>query len=233
LTFDPSGDGDPVWSPDGSRIVFSSNRSGTGQVNIYQKAAGGAGDDELLFNSETAKYPTSWSSDGRFIVFDNWALKSKGSVWLLSLPDKQARPLLQATAYDQFQGRISPDGRFVAYSSNESGRLEVYVQPIVSTGEKWRISTNGGGQPFWRGDGKELYYLTYEGRIMCADISTSKKFETTVPRQLFQTNIKNTDPGFSYAATADGQRFLVNTYVQNNNVAPMTIVLNWANDLKK
>jgi serine/threonine protein kinase len=233
LTFDPSGDGGPVWSPDGSRIVFSSNRLGGGQVNIYQKAAGGAGDDELLFTSETAKYPTSWSSDGRFIVFDNWALKTKGGVWLLSLPDKQAKPLLQASAYDQFGGRISPDGRFVAYSSNESGRVEVYVQPVVSTGEKWRISTSGGAQPFWRGDGKELYYVTYEGRMMSADISTSKKFESSVPRQLFQTNIKNTDPGFSYAATADGQRFLVNTYVQNNNVAPMTIVLNWTGDLKK
>jgi hypothetical protein len=109
----------------------------------------------------------------------------------------------------------------------------VYVQPVVSTGEKWRISTNGGALPFWRGDGKELYYVTFEGRVMSAEISLTKKFESSVPRQLFQTSIKNTDPGFSYAATTDGQRFLVNTYVENKNVAPMTIVLNWANDLKK
>lgn len=233
LTFESSGEGDPLWSPDGKRIVFSSNRSGNGQVNLYQKAAGGAGDDQLLFSSNSAKYPTSWSPDGEFILFENWALKSKSGIWRLSLKDNQINALLEATAYDQFQGQISPDGRYIAYSSNESGRWEIYVQPYPTTGEKWRISSNGGQLASWRKDMKELFYITTEGRLMSVDITTTPKFESSVARQLFQTTIKNLQQGLCYAATPDGQRFLVNTYVQSNNPAPMTIVLNWTADLKR
>jgi serine/threonine protein kinase len=231
LTFESSAEGDPVWAPDGSKIVFSSNRSGNGQVNLYQKPSGGAGDDHLLFGSNTVKYPTAWSLDGKSLLFENWD-KSRGSIWVLSLSDNQAKPLLQSDAYDQFQGQISPDGRYVAYMSNESGRLEVYVQPLARTGEKWRISSNGGAMAQWRRDGKELYYVTNDRRLMSVDVNpSSPKFESSAPRQLFQANIKESN--LSYGVTPDGQRFLVNAYAQTNNPAPMTIVLNWATDLKK
>ncbi|HEX6650677.1 MAG TPA: protein kinase [Pyrinomonadaceae bacterium] len=232
LTFESSAEGDPLWSPDGRRIVFSSNRVGNGEVDLYQKAAGGAGEDQMVFSSDSAKYPTSWSPDGKYILFENWSPKLKAGMWVLSLGDNQAKPLLESTVYDQFQGQLAPDGRFIAYTSNESGKWEIYVQPVPVNGEKWRISSNGGQLASWRKDGKELFYITAEGRLMSVDITSSPKFESTVPRQLFQTSIKNTQQGLCYAATADGQRFLVNTYVQESN-EPMTVVLNWTNDLKR
>lgn len=233
FTFEPSGEGDPLWSPDGSQIVFSSSRAGSGATDLYQKSAGGAGEDQLLFSSASAKFPTSWSRDGELILFENWAVKEKGAIWVLSVRDKQAKPLLQAREYNHFQGQLSPDGRYVAYVSNESGSAEVYVQPFSSTGEKWRISSGGGVLPLWRDDGKELFYLADEGSVMSVEITPSQKFESGIPRKLFQTKIKYTDDGMCYAATPDGQRFLINTFVENNNPAPMTIVLNWAQGLNK
>jgi eukaryotic-like serine/threonine-protein kinase len=233
LTFEPASEGDPVWSPDDTRIVFSSNRVGSGTVDIYQKSAGGAGDDELLFKSASAKFPTSWSPDGQLVMFENWGLKTKAGLWVLSLPDRQVKELFQNTAYDYFQGQISPDGRFVAYTSNESARDEVYVQPITANGEKWRISSNGGSSATWRKDGKELFYITNDGKVMSVEIKSSQTFEIGVPRQLFQAAIKDLHHGLCYSASKDGQRFLVNTYVETNNPAPMTVVLNWTNDLKK
>lgn len=233
LTFEPSSEGDPIWSPDDSQIVFGSNRVGGGPVDIYQKPAGGAGNDELIFQSESAKFPTSWSADGRLIMFENWGIKTKAGLWVLSLPDKQVKELLQTTAYDYFQGQLSPDGKFVAYTSNESARDEIYVQPITTNGDKWRISSNGGSSATWRRDGKELFYLTSDGKIMAVEIKASQPFEIGVPRQLFQTAIKNVHHGLCYSPAKDGQRFLVNTYVETNNPAPMTVVLNWTSDLKK
>jgi len=233
LTFEPSMEGDPVWSPDGRKILFSSTRSSSGSIDLYQKPAGGTGDDQLLLGSNAAKFPTSWSRDGKFIIFENWALKSQGALWVLSLSDNQAKPLLQSTTYDQFQGQISPDGHYIAYTSNELGKWDVYIQPLALTGEKWRISSNGGVMPLWRNDGKELFYITTEGALMSVEITTSPKFEGGVPRQLFQANMKSINQGWCYGVTNDGQRFLVNTFVQNLNSAAMTIVLNWTTDLKQ
>ena len=230
LTFEPSGEGDPVWSPDAKRIVFTSNRSHGSQINLYQKPASGAGNDELLLSSDSAKYPTSWSRDGQFILFENWP-QSHGEMWLLSLADNQTKPLFESNSYDQYQGQISPDGRYVAYTSNESGKPEVYVQPFAINGEKWRISSESGGLPLWRSDGKELYYLTFEGKLMAVDISESPKFHSDVPHQLLQANMKVASNGLNYGATSDGQRFLINVITQNNN--PMTIVLNWTAALKQ
>src|SRR6185503_9411256 len=167
LTFEPSMEGDPVWSPDGRKILFSSTRSSSGSIDLYQKPAGGTGDD-------------------------------------------------------QFQGQISPDGHYIAYTSHELGKWDVYIQPLALTGEKWRISSNGGVMPLWRNDGKELFYITTEGALMSVEITTSPKFEGGVPRQLFQANMKSINQGWCYGVTNDGQRFLVNTFVQNLNSAAMT-----------
>ena len=234
LTFDPSSEGWGVWSPDGNNIVYNSNRLGDGHVHLYEKAASGTGDDQLLLQSASDKYPTSWSRDGQFILFVNWPLRAKAGIWLLPLTgERQPRALLQTAAFDQTGGQFSPDGRFVAYMSNESGRTEVYVRPFPLSDDKWRISSGGGQLPSWRADGKELFYVTDEGRLMSAEIRFSGKFENGVPQQLFQTNIKNSGGGLCYGAAADGQRFLVNTFVEGDNPAPMTIVLNWTNDLKR
>jgi serine/threonine protein kinase len=231
LTFDSEGDGTPLWSPDGTRIVFGSNRAGSGVVDLYEKAASGAGDEQLLLKSNAAKYATSWSRDGQYILFENWAPRENGGIWLLTRSSKEAKPLLQTTAFTQGQGQFSPDGRFVAYGSNESGRAEVYVQRFPTSTDKWQISTGGGIQPLWRGDGKELFYLTAERKLMSVDIKSEPKFESSIPRELFQGRMK-AGFGYSYAVTPDGQRFLISAPVEAGASAPMTIVLNWTASLK-
>ncbi|MCA1631268.1 MAG: hypothetical protein LC774_13190 [Acidobacteria bacterium] len=233
LTFDPHGDGTPVWSPDGSRVAFGSNRLGGIGINLYEKAASGVGDEQILLRSDAAKYITSWSRDGQTLLFENWAAKSKGEVWLLPLSgDRQPKPLLQSAAFDQYQGQFSPDGRFVAYASQESGRAEVYVQPFPPSGDKWQISSGGGFAPLWSSDGRELFYATNDGKLMSAETKAAGAFENVVPRQLFQTGMKLAAT-YPYAVTADAQRFLVNVPVEATNPAPMTIVLNWTADLKR
>ena len=231
LTFDPQGDGTPLWSPDGARIVFSSNRTGNGAIDLFEKASSGAGDDQVLLKSNAAKFATSWSRDGQYILFENWATQAKGGVWLLTLSSKETKPLLQASAFDQGQGQFSPDGRFIAYTSNESGRAEVYVQRFPPSSDKWQISSGGGLQPLWRSDGKEIFFLTDEKKVMSVEIKTDKAFESSIPRELFQGNMKN-GFAYSYAVTADGQRFLISAPVDAATNAPMTIVLNWTASLK-
>jgi serine/threonine protein kinase len=233
LTFDPAGDGIPVWSPDSTKILFSSNRTANAQWNLYMKQSTGVGDDQLVFQSNSEKFPSSWSPDGHYILFENWAPKAKAAIWILpTANESEARPLLQANAFDELQPRFSPDGKFIAYASDESTRLEVYVQPFPLTGQKWQVSLNGGGYPIWRKDGKELFYATADGKLMSVDIKPGATFESTVPRQLFQTNMKFTDDGLTFAPSGDGQKFLVNVYAQPTNTAPLTIVLNWQTQLK-
>lgn len=235
LTFDPAGDGAPVWSPDGNTIMFSSNRGGSKiSVNLYTKSANGAGDDRLIYESDSEKYPTSWSRDGKLLLFGNWAPKLRGALWVISPSgNEQPRAVLQSTVFDYFHGQFSRDGKFVAYGSNESGRPEVYIQPFPPSGQKWQISSSGGGYPIWRGDAKEIFFVTADNRVMSAEIRTGSTFEVGVPKLLFQTSFKITDQGWPYAVTADGQQFLLNANVENNNPAPMTIVLNWTAGLKK
>jgi Tol biopolymer transport system component len=233
LTFDPNADGSPVWSPDGSKIVFCSNRAGNGQVNMYLKSAAGAGEDQLLLQSDSEKYATSWSRDAQNIFFENWGPKSKASIWVLPLNgDRQPKPVLQTASFDQIQAKLSPDGRFLAYASNESGRSEVYVQPFPTTGGKWQISSGGGGLPLWRPDGKELFFLAEGGKLMSAEIRTDGGFQSGVPRQLFQANIKYRGESWPYDVRTDGQAFLVNLLAEGDSAAPLTIVLNWSASLK-
>lgn len=233
LTFDPLGDGNPLWSPDGTRIVFGSNRNGTGEVDLYEKAANGAGDEQVLLKSPSAKFPTSWSRDGQFILFENWVLQSKGTIWLLSMSgNREAKPLLQSTAFNQGAAQFSPDAHFIAYVSDESGRAEIYVQRFPLSSDKWQISTGGGEQPLWRSDGKELFFITEDRKLMAAEIKTEGKFESSIPRELFQGGVK-TGFAYSYAVSADGQRFLMSAPIDASARAPMTIVLNWTSGLKQ
>jgi serine/threonine protein kinase/Tol biopolymer transport system component len=237
LTFDPQWDSSPLWSPDGTRILFCSNRSAGGQVNLYEKAANGAGEDHLLLQSDGAKYALGLSKDGQLILYDNFDLKTKEGIWILPLTgDRQPKPYLQTTDFDQAQGRLSPDGRWVAYSSNESGRWEIYVQSFPSSSDKHQISSGGGGWPLWRNDGKELFYISNDNKLMAVDIKAGNRLESGVPKALFPMHVNlSIISGYSlsYAVTADGQRFLINTLVEGNNPAPMTIVLNWTADLRR
>jgi Tol biopolymer transport system component/predicted Ser/Thr protein kinase len=230
FTFDPADDFDPVWSADDTRIVFSSSRKGGG--DLYQKAATGAGSDELLFASDDRKVATDWSRDGRVLIFMTLGTKTRADLWALSLADRKPTVFLQ-TEFVESSGQLSADGRWMAYTSNESGRLEVYVQPFPGPGGKWQVSRDGGAWPAWRGDGKELFFLGTDRKLMGVDVKTGSGFEAGDPRALFTTRIKLGTFTREYDAAADGKRFLVNSSIGEENVAPITLVQNWWAELKR
>jgi Tol biopolymer transport system component len=218
LVSDAAGAHAPVWSPDGSRVVFNSNRLGSN--DLYWTRADGVGGDELILSSERV---------GGFVSTD-WYL------WILPVsPIQKPRRFFEAASNDQ-QGQFSPDVRWIAYSSDESGTWEVYVRRFPGADGKWQVSTHGGAQPRWRRDGKELFYLAPDGKLMAADVKIGgSTFETGTPRALFGTGITASFVARRnhYAVTRDGQRFLVNISAEDENSAPITVVLNWNATLTK
>jgi Tol biopolymer transport system component len=230
LTFDPASDIYAVWSPDGSRIVFASNREGTS--HLYQKPSSGGGSDELLFKSDYITLPNDWSPDGRYILYQELAQKDN-DLWVLAFEERKPTPFLQTDFAERF-GRFSPDGRWIAYVSNESGKSDVYVRTFPDSGGKWQISNAGGTQPHWRRDGKELFYVSPDKKLMAVEVNgSSGTFEVGIPKPLFDLRIRNTSGFSDYDVTADGQRFLVSTLVEQNARSPVTVVMNWMADLKK
>jgi eukaryotic-like serine/threonine-protein kinase len=226
LTFDGAADFMPVWSPDGSRLSFTSDRSGL--PDLYQKLSSGSGSDELLLEPGPMRWTTDWSGDGRFLIFQESGPQGY-DIRAMELPGKKVTSLLK-TPFNESQGRLSPDGRWLAYTSDESGKLEVYVQPFPPGGLKWSISTAGGSQPEWRSDGRELFYIAADRGLMAVDVKAAGSgFEAGVPHRLFATNTREAAaPYFHYyAAAAEGQRFLVNTIAQETLAPPIVVVLNW------
>jgi Tol biopolymer transport system component len=186
----------------------------------------------VLLPSDADDIPTSWSRDGQSILFTRYG-KTRAGVWLMPLSgDSQPKPIFQSEAFDQGAATFSPNGRLIAYTSNESGRWEVYVQSFPASADKLMVSSTGGFMPLWRNDGKELFYLTDDGRVMSAEIKSGAKLESSVPLQLFQTRIKFADD-YPYAINPDGSRFLINIPAETNDTAPMIVVLNWTAALKK
>jgi len=223
LTFDPADDNNAVWSSDDSRIYFLSLRTGGGDV--YGKPSSGTGADERLAASSMLKVPNSVSPDGRFLLMSTLNPKTKWDVELISLPDRKVSDFLK-TDFDENQGEFSPDGRWVAYSSNESGRWEVYVQPFPGPGGKWQISTAGGSMPVWRRDGRELFYLATDRKLMAVPVRIGAVFEAESPTPLFPTHLKS-DPDRHYDVSADGQRFLITMPLGDESAPPITLVQNW------
>jgi hypothetical protein len=227
LSFDSSAHISPAWSPDGRRIAFSADHEGT--FDIYAKNADGSGTEELLLKGEGSEFPDDWSLDGRFLLYETM---SPRDLWALPLAgDRKPIPVAQGE-FNEMQGRFSPDGKWVAFSSNETGRYEVYAQPFPPTGAKWQVSTNGGVQPQWRRDGKELYYLGPDRRLMAVEIQTAAGFQAGAPQALFQWMVSGLGAVRNgYVASADGRRFLVIKPLPDP--APITVVLNWVTGLKR
>jgi serine/threonine protein kinase/Tol biopolymer transport system component len=233
FTFDPALELWPVWAPDGSRIAFSSNRAGT--MNLYQRSASGTGPEEVLLQSELPKTPMDWSRDGRYLLYSVTDPKTQSDLWALPmLGDAKPFPVLQ-TQFNERVPRLSRDGHWIAYTSDESGGWEVYVQTFPLSGGKWQISTNGGYNPEWRGDGNELFYVSADKKMMAVEVKgEGTTFQRGVPKALFDLRIPNFfDIRARFAVTADGQKFLINNLVGENSAAPIAIVLNWTADLKK
>jgi serine/threonine protein kinase len=231
FTFDKATDRAPVWFPDGSHVVFGSYRGGPAW--LYQKASNGAGDDELLFKPpDTGGTPTDWSRDGRYVLYNPPAQPT--DIWMLALGnsgDHKAVPLVKTPANER-GARFSPDGRWFAYTSNESGVDEVYVRQFdpasPESGGKWMVSKGGGGSVRWRKDGKELFYINV-GEVMAVDVSTSPVFQAGIPKALF----KMQSTSVFWDVAPDGQRFLLPIPVGANSPAPYKVVLNWTSTLKR
>jgi len=234
LTFDPESQHDVIWSPDGNRLVFNSSRKG--RLDLYQKAADGTGSEELLVESDVDKYPNSWSPDGRFLLYSTTfdVPKTGTDLWVLPVSgDRKPFPFLQ-TEFNESRAKFSPDGGWIAYQSDESGRDEVYVTLFPGPGGKRQISTAGGTFPRWRSDGKEIFYLAPDNKLMAVEVKGQEAtLEVGAARVLFDIQPGNPISGYQYDVTSDGQHFLVNTSVAQKASSPITVVINWAAGLKK
>jgi Tol biopolymer transport system component len=220
----------PVWSPDGSRVAYACAQL----RSLCLRPASGAGHEEVLLASDAAKAVDDWSPDGRFLLYEEVSRKTTTDLWLLPLAGERKPSLYLQTPFDETHAKFSPDGRFVAYTSNESGRDEVYVQTFPAAGGKWQISTDGGDQAQWRADGKELFFLGLDRKLRAVAVKTEHGFEPGIQQVLFEART-NVPAGLAtrafYAVSGDGRRFLVDTVVSDGGRIPITVVLNWAKDL--
>jgi serine/threonine protein kinase len=239
FTFNAGDDLYSAWSPDGARLVFSSG--GPTPLDVYQQAANGSGSEERLLGGGGNKYVTSWSPDGRFVMYHigNAGSPTGNDIWIMpTFGDRKPQPFVQ-TPFNDTMGRFSPDGRWVAYQSGESGRNEVYVVPFPGPGGKWQVSTGGGQYPRWRRDGKELFFLAGANTVMSATVNgAGSAFEVGAVQRLFEAPLRTNGylgfgSGYVYDVFPDGQRFLIDKLADEQAApAPIQVITNWTSTLR-
>jgi Tol biopolymer transport system component len=223
FTFDPKDDRFPLWSPDGGTLVFASNRKG--HYDLYRKALGGSTEEEPLLVSESDKYPAAWTDGGRSLLFFEETKEAGVAIQTLALGGGKPE-LLVRTRFNEIPGFLSPDGRWLAYSSEESGRWEVYVTAFPALGRKWQISTGGGAYSFWSADGREIVYHDLNGLVTAVGVATrGETLEVGQGKALFHANGPH-PYGSSFFPTADHRRFLVVGEGQQPNPL-LDLVVNW------
>ena len=227
LTFPATHDWAPAWSPDGTRIVFGSYRDGP--LNVYVKDAAGSQPDEPLAVSDDQKDPSDWSPDGRYVVYRDAGRVGRGDLVAVDTRARDTRIQITKTDSDERIPQFSGDSRWIAYVSDETGRAEVFVQPFPPTGARWQVTVNGGDEPRWRADARELYYIDRAGMLVAAAIETDgSRFAWKNPQPLFTIG-PSLGPGFAtrYDVSRDGSRFLVAVPMPPAPLPPATVVLNW------
>jgi len=229
FTFSPAADQLPIWTQDGGGITFGSNRSF--HFTVYQKNSDGSGAEKQVIDLDAPQQgPWDWSRDGKYLL-----LMKNEQLWYLSASDWQPKPFIQTKGTIR-NAQFAPDGKWVAYSSNETGSSEVYVSAFSNPLSKRQISRGGGQEPRWRRDGKELFYLSADAKLMAVPVKAGATFESGPPEALFQTHARQNIgvmDAFSYDVTRDGQRFLINVKIDDPSPAPLAIVLNWASEMEK
>ena len=196
---------------------------------------GGVGKEEVLLKPPSANWPTDWSRDGRFIIFGQNNTQTRSDIWVLPLTSDRARapgkpfPFLHAE-FSEFGAKLSPDSKWLVYTSNESGQNEVYIQTFPSPGGKSQLSTGGGSRPVWRRDGRELFYIAADGKLMAVEVKTGSKLEVGAPKPLFETRL---GPYGGFDISPDGRRFLLANSLEDADRTPMTVVVNWTGEVKR
>ena len=229
LTFDPADDLNPVWSPDGKRIAFTSDRKG--ERNLYEKMADGSGEDELLFESNDGqKNLEDWPADGKFLLYNRQNATMRPNIFALPLSGAKKPIPIVTGPFTKQMSQLSPNSKWVAYCSNESGRQEVYVEGFPAGANpgrgKSQVSTAGGAEPRWSGDGKELFYLA-ASTLMSVDVKTGgASFEAGIPKPVFELRLSGSGRNH-YVVTRDGQRFLVVAPIEQYATAPIHVLVNW------
>jgi len=231
VTFEGNVNVNPAWTPDGRRIAFQSNRDGP--QNLFWQLADGSGALERLTTSEFVNAPESWSPDGQLLAFIELNPATGRHIWLLRLGDRKAEPF-HGTQFNEGAPQFSPDGRWLAYVSDESGRTEVYVQPYQGPGGKWQISTDGGTEPVWNRNGRELFYRSGD-KMMAVEIAMHPSFSVGKPKVLFEGKYVPSPATFpAYDVSPDGQRFLMlKPSEQEQTTTQINVVLNWFEELKR